>query len=372
MGLLKRFIKIGKGTLIKALGIQQNYKIIDEQKQSFSDDCLKCYHYLLSDTTSCSSCPHYKTCKQSVYINEKNKYGYQHRLSGNALKLFLYYHFIGPDNNGIIKNISFSAVAEQLGCTTRTVENNHKQLIEYGYILSCSDANNEKSVMVLLTDYKKYYASARNGGSGYLTISNDLFEELLAIKDVNSLRLTLRAILNCDNKQNKMFVNKNYTELKRYLPRYFNRHLIQKALENNNVLDIQVDDSKVLFLIKDKYNGKEVREKTLFQNKEEIRRYIDRINEYFSHYNNNPTVFSQLLMAEDINFEVEKINIPIVLECSEKDLDDLSLISLDSGLSELLDVITYIYQYYVILHDKIKSIGALARSTLNDIKRITA
>ena len=125
-------------------------------------------------------------------------------------------------------------------------------------------------------------------------------------------------------------------------------------------------------LFKDKYNGKEVREKTLFQNKEEIRRYIDRINEYFSHYNNNPAVFSRLLMAEDINFEVEKINIPIVLECSEKDLDDLSLISLDSGLSELLDVITYIYQYYVILHDKIKSIGALARSTLNDIKRITA
>lgn len=369
---MKSFANIGKGVLIKALGIQQNHKIVTQEKQTFTNTCLHCECYLLSNCGNCPSCPYYQTHQSYTYVNEKNMYGYQERLSGNALKLFLYYHLSGPDKNGIIKHVSFSDAAEQLDCSVKTIKNNHDTLVEYGYIMSCSDPDDPKFVTIYLPEYKKYFASGKNGGHGYLTISDTLAKELFKIDNVNALRLTLRGVLNCDVQNNNKIVSRNYEELKRYLPRYFTRNLIQKALADNPVLDIEMDDTQALFFLQEKYKGKETKTKVLKENEVQIQQYVTIINTYLSLYNNNPKFFSQKLGEEGIYLGLEDLPITPALSCSEQDLKDLALVSLDTGLSRLLDILGYIYQYFVLANEKINSIGALARSIAKDTGQNTA
>lgn len=46
-----------------------------------------------------------------------------------------------------------------------------------------------------IVDYKKFYASAKNGGCGYFSLTDEKFTELMEIKDVNSLRLELAMLI---------------------------------------------------------------------------------------------------------------------------------------------------------------------------------
>ena len=127
---LNNFARIGKGVISKSIGLQNNYKevfskngeVLNEQK-SMCRDCpvhkLKEELRLLGLTEEASQI-HEKCreCSSSVwessytihtrYVNEKNRYGYQPTLKANAIKLFLLYHFLQPDGNGFLKNISIS------------------------------------------------------------------------------------------------------------------------------------------------------------------------------------------------------------------------------------------------------------------------
>ena len=154
---LNSFARIGKGVISKSIGLQKNYKeivtqnadVLNEQK-SLCESCP--IHKLkedlrLLDLTQEAEKIHEKCreCSSSVwepsytvhYVNEKNRYGYQPTLKANAIKLLLLYHFLQPDGNGFIKNVSIKALADKIGCTVATIHASNQVLAEYNYCYTC-------------------------------------------------------------------------------------------------------------------------------------------------------------------------------------------------------------------------------------------
>ncbi|MBQ3512334.1 MAG: hypothetical protein IJA32_00845, partial [Lachnospiraceae bacterium] len=213
---LSKYGRIGKAPFIKAIGIQENYKkIVYTEVQELDrkeSGCFSCENYKQIEfleylpkecqekaCQNCKDCPHavYKTVtKESYqYVNEKNMYGYKPRLKAIALKLMLIYHFAEPDDKGLVRCLSPKKLASMLHCSVRSIKNANKTLQEYGYILYSEDPMSKKRFQVFLTEYETYHLPADQGGRGYATFNIDSLMEFINMKDINQLRILLRAAL---------------------------------------------------------------------------------------------------------------------------------------------------------------------------------
>ena len=278
---MRGFANIGKAVLIQALGIQKNYKEDYVETQCFSAHCNNCQAYQLNYTFACTGCSYAKTTKKVRYVNEGNQFGYQKRLKSNALKLLLLYHFLEPDKNGILTHVSVKEAAERLHCSPKTIRNNMRILNQYGYIYICGDPESNHHHTIMLVDYKNYPKKAHEGGRGYLVLSQETFSTLCEETILDSLRLQLRMLIECDSTASsvldKPMAKKSYTALRRYLPRHNTRKSIQTAVEHSSIFDIAFSPVDTVFTLRSQHNAKPLKRLQMEQYQVKLETYLDEL-----------------------------------------------------------------------------------------------
>lgn len=396
---LNQFARIGKGILSKSIGLQRNYveyyengpEILNENKSG----CYDCPIYKIKQQlislgltdaaeqihTQCKSCsssvwePSYTPHKR--YINEKNRFGYQPTLKGNAIKLLLLYHFLQPDAHGFVKNISIKSLAMTIGCTVATIHACNKVLSDYNYCYICNSGIYDNHINIYLVEYKNYHKAAAEGGRGYITMSSEMLTDLISISTLNTLRLNLKGILEVDNAsysqtQNETYstVDTTYKKLRGFLPSYCKNNIIRKALEKDNaIFDISFHDSKsVCFRIHEKYAQKKLRDAMMENTKENITDFVSNINDVLESLNNteHPDEKTKLTEIRTLLHIVQRKKYPL-LTLHLTDYEDLASLALQYNLQIVHTAIIHIYNNYTTSNRPVEKFGALARTIIRNM-----
>lgn len=274
------FARIGKAILKAATGVQRNHSILTtsqiiNMKKCEASGCSLCTNHFSQDETKkletkkfcLSHCPYKCIDNKKSYINEGNslKISKYTRLSKLQLKQFVLFHFLWIDERGFIKNVNELDLAKKLKCSVNTVRNNNIALQEYGYIAFSRSSN--ETVSIFLLDYTKYHLESKKGGCGYITMPKNMLNELLSIKNVNTLRLEVRQILKDDDYQVKEIeteVKLSFKEYSRLLPDYFKgKKSILNVLKPemvSNLFQFKNDTNGFCFKLKEFFNGKKQKE----------------------------------------------------------------------------------------------------------------
>lgn len=266
---VRDFAKIGKSMLVLLSGVQENYKTVETKKtinesvcirtgcpiftakkdnpQAYKEGVFKCEDF-------CSKAIEEK--RTVTYLNETNYFKldkYQSsRLSKTQIKQFLFYHFYCVDSNGLVKNISEKDVAEYIGCSINTVRNNNEKLVQLGLILFSNSGKG--SFNVIIKEYSKYHLTSKKGGTGYLYLTKESFNEIIDIQDVNAIRITLRLLIKedsipVDTDRSKIDSSLSYSDIYRFLPHYTNyRSFIRKRTDAiKNIFSLKEIKNKISF-----------------------------------------------------------------------------------------------------------------------------
>lgn len=392
---LNSFARIGKGVLTKAIGLQKNYIEVYSQGPDVLNECQSnCHNCIIHQKKEelralgldeeadkihcfCHTCPtsvwETSYTAEKRYINEKNRYGYQPTLKGNAIKLLLLYHFLQPDSHGFIKDICINELAETIGCTAATIDACNDVLQDYGYCYFCNSGIHDRYINVFLPEYKNYHLTAAEGGRGYITMSRDMLLDLCGIENLNTLRLNLKGILEVDNasysdtrNDTASPVTSQYQRLRGFLPSYCKRNVIQKALEKNDaIFDLSFDDKNVTFTIKEKYAQKNLREQMLEETKESLIDHVDHINTVLgdaasARHPEEKVRLDSILSMMDINPSEKYPSLCLTLS----DYEDLASLALQYNLNMVHMAISLIYNKYILRNHPIEKIGALARTII--------
>lgn len=195
----------------------------------------------------CSSCPKKKkyddaySNSEIVYSNEKNKYGTElpdFKLSKLSIKLFMLYHFIPSldKRSGVIPSVNIHSLTKVLGCSVTAIKSCNKQLLDGGYIYYTSSGHTVYDI--LIKHYKNAFKPAAEGGRGYIGITREVYTSISKINNINSLRITLRALLKAlsvskeiQTAGNTRTIDIPVNDIRNGLPRYCKPNIIKKCLD---------------------------------------------------------------------------------------------------------------------------------------------
>ena len=390
---LNSFARIGKGVISKAIGLQKNYTQIIVNGPNVLDEaasgCYNCACYnqslgitdAMQDSMPCTSCTHaiYKPSHKvkTIYMNERNRYGYQPTLKSKSIKLLLLYHFHRPDGNGFIKNVNEKELADKIGCTVATIRACNKVLQLYGYCYVSASGTYDNFINVLLPEYKNYHKTAAEGGRGYITMSSDMLSELLSIKYLNPLRLNLKGILEVDNARinGSDSVISPFKKLRGFLPRYCKNNVIKAALENTSaILDTSFSEQGVIFKIRDIFSQKQMRKELFTLNQKGIEEYVAELNDNLERYKDATSRFDmetagQLWTRLTAQGITPTGDIPYI-SLHLSDYSDLAALSVQYNIHMVFTAIKQIYSSYIVSKKPIDNFGALARTFIrNNVDR---
>ena len=253
---------IGQGTLRSALRLHKNY-IKYEKQISVNREisgCSSCAHHC--DSNACSDCLS-KVVETKIvkkYINEKNRYGTKSALSRNDILLFMYLHFLNPNQHGFIRLFDAEEAADYLHCHVRTIKNALRRMSDAAYITYQKIPGIPYHFHIFIKEYSNYFAKADNNGRGYVRISKELFDVFVLNKTITSLRLSVRSFLyTLDESRSSQLsvVPRTYKELKRDLPDYCHKKQIRAAVNTDSFREVfDVNDKKytINVLLKSKYD----------------------------------------------------------------------------------------------------------------------
>lgn len=392
---LNHFARIGKGVLSKAIGLQANHIEYYEKGPDTLDEpasgCYGCQIHQLKDEltllglsgdadrihTMCRECsasvwkPSYT---RKVYVNERNRYGYQPTLKTNAIKLLLLYHFLQPDAQGFIRNVNVKELAATLGCSLPTILSCNRALQKYDYCYTC-DGMFSGTINVFLPEYKNYHKTAAEGGRGYITMSDSMLDKLLGISLLNTLRLNLKGVLvvdnaSCQEAKNAPLrpVTSTYSSLRGFLPKYCKRNIIKTALmQDDSIFQLDFQEKTVAFHIREEYAQRKLRDAMVADTAEELMEYVETVNDL-------------LEMADDAILPVErepyeKMLSAFHIETSPKypplslkitDYEDLASLAVQYNIHMVRVALGHIYSKYVCRNHPVDSMGALARTFIRN------
>ncbi len=380
---MDNFANIGKAVLIQALGLQKNYSEVVESTIDVIDysnpECANCKWNAIHSTfqtgdalyeqatLSCAQCPHKQFSSQNVYKkvyhNERNRYGYKPRLKNNAIRLLLLLHFLRPDQYGIIQDIDCHELASELNCNIKTVFHNLEILSTYHYI-SYSKLEPYK-INLCLSDIESYYLPAQKGGRGFLVMSKELLQKILALPNLLSLRIHLRELIELDTLSIKTpfyAISKKYSDLKRLLPEYCKPCMIRSSLKDcNDIFDMSFEEYLIRFELQEQFNSKFQKDKlyqeylTSFENfLLEFNAEIPKINTSTSR---NP-IFDDFLHC-DASFTPDEFSL---IQWTDIDLEDLAQLALQYSYNRILWALSIVYRTYMIPKRKITNLGGLLRT----------
>ena len=371
---MEQFAKIGKSILNRAVGLQTNYRI-DERSVVIPDSCHECPFYktmqALKDfpdnpqykkaESICKTCPNHSKVhiyETKKYINEKNMYGDGMRLKRNALLLLLSYYLSHPNSYGVVQNCSISFYAKLLGCSYNTICAANKTLETYHYIQTSNSSYGEYSV--LLCEYNNMFLPAKKGGHGYYTLSNELFSELLKIKNLNSIRIALKTILEVDNPDiNSNSITKRVSEISRYLPSYCRPGVIKKAIQSIvMIFNITTSAKKVSFTLKEGLSGKNIYNKLYAASNTLIQNTLEQLETDIAKYKENTSLY------DIVCFRSLHITKTTPFKLKNTAIDNLARLCIEYTSDLVIQALAYIFEDKCNYNINIKSIGALARSKI--------
>ena len=341
--MLTQTASIGNAVLISALRLQNNHYIYVDQKHlnTFDTGCFKCPHYQ-KNSSACASCDHkvYEYSQQKKYINEKNRYSVRKVLKRNALLLFMYLHFLNPDAAGLIQ-FDIEDAADLLNCTERSIRNNLRLLEKANYII-VKPSSIYGVYSAFITEYPSYFKKASMGGRGYSVISKDVFYQLLKMKDINSLRLSIRSLLIDIDNTKKPELRKSYKDLHYILPDYCTKKDIKNIITStsfSSLFSASVKKRYVVLNIKDEFNVTKLANILRQQCKEAVQQQLHEIEVY-----------------KDKNHLKES------LVLSNTDMIDICNIALKFPIRNICNSLMILYTDYIVPHLPIGKIGSLLRT----------
>lgn len=375
---MQSYGNIGRAVLTRALGLQENYTEVVDHTITVLDEetsgCLTCKWHEIREfsepdsdlykscTAACENCST-KCTKQEhvykkIYHNEKNKFGYAQRLKSNAIKLFLLYHMQSVDAHGIIRNINLKDMAEIIGCNIKTIKNNNEILKEYGYIYFTETSLH--TINVFLPEYETYYLPASVGGRGFIVLSREVFQVINSINTLNEIRITLRQFMEFDYKGMKdtSSIEKSYGELRRTLPTYCKRNVIQKAAAKLSMFITEIKDNIIRFTLRTEYNAKKTKEQTLAQYKQDLTDFCHSFNEDVVRAN---TEIFDTTRSKYRDFFKADCNRYRLLCFTDLELEDLSSLCLQYSYHIVIDALSSIYKTYILPAKKLLQLGAITR-----------
>ena len=395
---LNSYARIGKAVITKAIGLQKNYKEVYEKAEAKLNEirsgCHNCEIYKLKYQFSalelaevCNKLHNQcRTCSQAVwesvytmhteYINEKNRYGYQPTLKTNAIKLFITYHFLQPDALGFIKNVSIKELANLLGCTSATIRNSNEILSSYGYCYFCESGISDNHINIHLPEYKNYHKPASEGGRGYINLSSNMLSELLSVNRLNTLRLTIKGLLEVDNASIYDVANpyltdvtSTFSKLRGFLPSYCKRNVIRKALEQDEaIFQYSFSENSVTFSIKKEYSKKNMRKAMLFESDQIIREHIDHLNDVLELANDNDTsTDDERIQSLLTMFSIGSFSQYPALILTKDNYSDLASMCVQYNTDMVKHAISCVYNDYVARRKPIESFGALIRHYIRNV-----
>lgn len=285
---------IGKGVLYQLIGIQNNSKKVVLRVDGLSKEspCSKCPWMKAAMAnpdadagkellnTHCCECDN--RCFDLSNINLHTEYTYEShygskpRLSKNAVLLFMLLHLQTVDASGFISEVSVSYLAETLHVHERSIKNNLEKLKTSGYIHY--DMGQKDTVNIILLDYRMYYATAREGGFGYIKISDAIINELSNITSIVFFRILIRQYLESDRTDE---TTKTYKELLHSLPRYCRRSIINSKIEESQgIFSIFQNANSLTFKLSSDYNAKNNYEKQCLENTEHYTKLLNQLNDF--------------------------------------------------------------------------------------------
>lgn len=376
---LHNFSPVGKAVLHRAVGLQKNHTIASEplcckncetseKKQQWS--IFPESKQYLAAYNQCIKCPHKKNIiiyeERLKYINEKNMFGYAPRLKKNAILLFLSYHLLGPDANGILRNINVSELANLIGCNEKTIRSNNDLLVKNGYIYQ-SNSLHSNCINICLCDYKNYFKDAREGGRGFYTISKDLFQNLLKVHSSNLLRIIIKELIELDDPGRQIRnigddskIEKSYHELRRFLPDYCKPGVIRKILEvGSEIFSFIVTSSGVRFILRENFNCKKVKEKLYKVNEKELLEKLQTLEDdsKLAEEQSIP-LFHEPFFHNLVTDTYKKISF------SQDQIKDMVALSVQYSIPFVMKALSEIYVTYTCVGKRIKNLGGLLRTCI--------
>ena len=312
------FTYVSLGFLVPILGIKKNHKNHVPQLVEMVDmeatGCVECGFFngtcsedicnsvctkkvmkIDPEKTGCTTCPHYAggcctrpenkagNCTKTVYVNEKAKYGTKKPMYANAIKVFLNLLFMHPDKKGNIPDVHIDELAETIGISKRTTINALKELQNAAYIKTSNTINGKRNITILGWEYTT--CTADKGGTGYITISKQLMEELNNIEHVNTLRSTLRAYTELDKgnaySDHANTVTRTFKDIAREMPKSMRIGALIESVKASSIFNFKVNkaDNTIRFSIKDEYFGKRQKRKTMGDMQHKLNEFVTEFND---------------------------------------------------------------------------------------------
>lgn len=179
---MKEFAKIGKEVLRQISNRVETYEITEKKRNESTLSEIEQAMQAISNPSNTEYIEHQQVIRTQHY-----------RLSKSQILQYIALHFLHIDERGVIREVSENRLAEALGCTVKTIKNNNVALEECGLIYY---SNGATGFNVMINNYSRYFEA---GGSGYLELDFERFNNYKRIQNVNALRLELRKELVYDN-----------------------------------------------------------------------------------------------------------------------------------------------------------------------------
>lgn len=355
--LLSKYAKINRKMLLQALGYQKapTYK----------------YRQLDVKQSGCLSCPnknYCENCSAKVYTNEvdfvydRHQLGSQDTLKSIALKLYILFHFFNTiivdeiNGIGLIKNISKKYLAKMIGCNVKSIDNNLERLAAYGYI-SYSNAYSKAFCNIAILNYTNMFKPKKEGGYGYLDITNTILTKILAIDNLNDIRGLMQLLDETLSNEYTSYTKSAQTVVtfsrKKYnLPIYIRPGILQKAFlkfcDLFDFVELNEDYRGFIVCLKESSNPRRQKKAEEIENEKEINNHIGGIIDALSYAEADPAMAEIKLKKLGIQSSrpVPEMVTPLNT-VFKKDISDMVQMSIQYGLTLVLEAFNSAYTLFI-------------------------
>ena len=371
------YAQIGKAELIQAIGVINDY----EEKVGIE----------LSVENGKT-----KTNITKRKYSEKDQYGEKNRLATAPLLFWMYLHYLSPDEQGLVHNVSIVDAAKYLNLSVKGIRKAINKLSDTGYIYSSEIINN--TVTIMLSDFKNYFNQKDQGGHGYLELSEANFLSIVSIAGermargtkesnekyenkslINKIRIKIRSFIMCDhaqrqfkrNKKANTMVEKSIKQLLRFLPKYMYRKKLLEILESisDTITYIVVSDTVKMQALVPDFNGVKARNANIRAISTHVKTKLEEIDnalmsyDFTSHEEKDISVLADTLAQHNIYLHENFVH-GYYHPFSENEIKDISKLCLQYTEKIVFEAIGYIYSNFYLLGRKVNNIGALLRTVI--------
>lgn len=365
------YAQLGKAELIQAIGVASDY-----------DELLGLDLNMATESV--------ETVVKNKKHSEKEQYGDKKRLSTAPLLFWIYLHYLSPDADGMVCNISITAAAEYLNLSVKAIRKSVEKLTECGYIYSSRIVRN--MVTVKLVDFPNYFKQRSEGGHGYLELSEENFLNIVKIaseriprgsKDpnssytnkciINKIRIKIRSFIMCDhaqrqfkrNKKADTTVTKSVKELLRFLPDYLYPKKMIELLDciRDTISFVVFGDKIKMNANVEDFNGVKQRNTLIHSLTKNVKSKLNEINNALLEFNNGDITDPYELTDYEIYLVDEGIHCN-TYTFSNDEIKDIAKLCLQYSEESVYQALGYIYSNFIIKGRTIVSMGALLRACI--------